>query len=107
VNFRDKMPGDSISNFKLFPSDDESSPSSEPPAKDKDPPYDPRFNSAIWSSFISCLSVAYQISKFECAMKKICLEFSSVADPVSLSLAFLADPNLGGPKFTVPDPEHC
>jgi hypothetical protein len=85
VNFRDKMPGDSISNFKLFPSDDESSPSSEPPAKDKDPPYDPRFNSAIWSSFISCLSVAYQISEFECAMKKICLEFCSVADPVSLS----------------------
>ncbi len=48
MNFRDKMPGDSISNFKLFPSDDELSPSSQPSAKDKDPPYDPRFNRPNW-----------------------------------------------------------
>ena len=41
------MVGDSLANFKLFPSDDELSDSDqtfEPdPHRDKDPPYNPRY----------------------------------------------------------------
>jgi hypothetical protein len=41
------MVGDSLSNFKLFPSDDELSDSDETfvpdPHRDKDPPYNPRY----------------------------------------------------------------
>jgi hypothetical protein len=61
VNFRDKMPGDSIANFKLFPSDDELSPSSQPSAKDKDPPYDPRFNRANCKVALATVFVYFQI----------------------------------------------
>jgi hypothetical protein len=56
------MPGDSIANLKLFPSDEESSDSSLPfepdPAKDKDPPYNPRFVSIFEDVVYFCTLLA-------------------------------------------------
>ena len=71
MNFRDKMPGDSIANFKLFPSDDELSPSSQPSAKDKDPPYDPRFNRANCKVALATVFGFFQ--HFFCVIHERCL----------------------------------
>jgi hypothetical protein len=66
------MPGDSIANLKLFPSDEESSDSSLPfepdPAKDKDPPYNPRFVSIFEDVVYFCTNslLSYLFQGYDC-----------------------------------------